>query len=422
MTLVHRVLFAAAFVVGLSGPAAAATLAIAWDPTSDSRLSGYRVYVGTSPGVHTESFDVSSFQTSFYYTKAVTGQRYYFAVATLIPGAVSGKSAEVSAVATALTSVAGAALPLAQSVLPRSSHAQPGPVERGIMPAAGAITEIGSGLPEVTVMAALPAGRGLLVLEAANIRVFSDAGVGDLAHASERGTRIAALAVDPQFEATGLVYVVEARLDPGGEDISVVRHRLLAGVLGESAVVVSAGRQPPGTAIGLATTADGEIILGQGQRLTVFRQDGSIVRSQPMTSGGAGPGVTSTLAWDGRRGGVWNVGSGAASAVEASFVSVRDGATTRTAIVEPGDGSAVTAGVAMLDAAAIAVASATTVFRFDPATSWLSTGTPISAFGTVVSLVPASPAEDLVVVREPALNQSGHVSYSLLRVRHADLP
>lgn len=419
MALPGRILLFAAFLAGAAGPAAGATLAIAWDPTPDSRLSGYRVYVGTSPGVHTESFDVSSFQTSFYYTKALSGQRYYFAVATLIPGSVSGKSAEVSAIATALTSAAAGALPLSQPLV-SSSRAQSSPVELGSMQAA-AVIAIGSGLPEITAIAAFPAGSGLLLLEGTSIRMFSDGGVGDLAHQSPAGIGIAALALDPQFEKTGFVYTAEARPGPAGDDVAVVRHRLLAGVLGESAAVVSAGWQPAGTPIGLAIAADGQIVVRQGQRLTAFRQDGSIVRSDPTVLGAAGL-EAPALAWDGLRGGVWNVGFATASAPEVSFVSLRDGSSTRTAIVQPDDG-AVAVGVAVLDAAAaVAVASTTTVFRFDLATSRLSAGTPIPAFGTVVSLVPARPAEDLVVVREPAPNESGHTSYSLLRVRHTDVP
>ena len=56
--------------------AAADTITVAWDPSSDV---GYRVHVGVQSGSYTQHVDVGS-ATMFAYTSAVAGQRYCFAV------------------------------------------------------------------------------------------------------------------------------------------------------------------------------------------------------------------------------------------------------------------------------------------------------------------------------------------------------
>src|SRR5690606_7484328 len=95
-----------------------------------------------------------------------------------------------------------------------------------------AVRVIASGLPAITAMAELPAG-GLVALEDASIRLFSNDGLGEITYQGVAGTRVAALAADPRFQETGFVYAAQTRRTPEGEEISVVRHRLLAGVLGE---------------------------------------------------------------------------------------------------------------------------------------------------------------------------------------------
>ena len=76
-------------------PASAATVKIAWDPSPDQTVIGYQVYVGTSPGSYSETFDVG-LSTSFTYSPRDESV-HYFAVAAYAPGPQLGPlSTEVS--------------------------------------------------------------------------------------------------------------------------------------------------------------------------------------------------------------------------------------------------------------------------------------------------------------------------------------
>lgn len=76
--------------------AAADTLNLLWDPSPDSNVAGYLVYVGTQSGVYSNAYDVGN-STSFAYSNASAGQAYYFAVAAYFPGPIIGtKSTEVT--------------------------------------------------------------------------------------------------------------------------------------------------------------------------------------------------------------------------------------------------------------------------------------------------------------------------------------
>ena len=93
----------------LAAPAAvsAETLVLLWDHNPEANVTGYRVFVGTAPGRYTETFDVPGVQTSFVYSNAVPGRRYYFAVAAQVDDAVWGpRSTEVARMA-ATVAVAG---------------------------------------------------------------------------------------------------------------------------------------------------------------------------------------------------------------------------------------------------------------------------------------------------------------------------
>jgi hypothetical protein len=80
--------------LGAARQAAADTITLEWDPSSQS--VGYRVHVGTSSGNYTQHVDVGS-ATLWAFTSAVAGQRYCFAVsAYLLSSQVEGpNSAEV---------------------------------------------------------------------------------------------------------------------------------------------------------------------------------------------------------------------------------------------------------------------------------------------------------------------------------------
>jgi hypothetical protein len=79
-----------------SRPAAADTLTLMWDRSSDGSVAGYVVHVGTQSGNYSQTFDVGN-ATSFSFNGAASGQQYYFAVASYFPGPIVGPlSQEVS--------------------------------------------------------------------------------------------------------------------------------------------------------------------------------------------------------------------------------------------------------------------------------------------------------------------------------------
>ena len=79
--------------------AQAASVTIAWDPSPDQAVVGYQVYVGTTSGAYTETFDVG-LATSFTYSPP-DASVYYFAVAAYAAGPLLGPlSSEVSTAGT----------------------------------------------------------------------------------------------------------------------------------------------------------------------------------------------------------------------------------------------------------------------------------------------------------------------------------
>jgi hypothetical protein len=73
----------------------AGTMQLAWDAVPDSRVIGYKVYVGTQPGTYTQTFD-AGLATTWTFSIPVAGQQYCFAVSAYIAGNVEGpKSSEV---------------------------------------------------------------------------------------------------------------------------------------------------------------------------------------------------------------------------------------------------------------------------------------------------------------------------------------
>ena len=62
--------YALAFLLTMAARSAAAdTLNLMWDPSPDSNVAGYLVYVGTQSGVYSNAYDVGN-STSFAYSNA----------------------------------------------------------------------------------------------------------------------------------------------------------------------------------------------------------------------------------------------------------------------------------------------------------------------------------------------------------------
>ena len=86
--------------VSSASSAYADSLVVMWDQNPEPNVTAYRVFVGTSAGSYSETFDVPGGQTSFVYSSAVRGRRYYVAVAAQVDDPVWGpRSSEASGTA-----------------------------------------------------------------------------------------------------------------------------------------------------------------------------------------------------------------------------------------------------------------------------------------------------------------------------------
>jgi hypothetical protein len=75
--------------------ASAGSISIQWDANPEPDVVGYRLFIGTLPGVYSSSVDVGN-KTSYVFNAAAAGQRYCFAVAAYSAGPRLGdKSVEV---------------------------------------------------------------------------------------------------------------------------------------------------------------------------------------------------------------------------------------------------------------------------------------------------------------------------------------
>lgn len=91
-----RILYALLLCVAGVADATAGILTLQWDPSPDSSVAGYTVYVGTEPGHYATTVNVGN-QLRFVFPDAQPGRQYYFAVAAYSSGNVVGPlSAEVS--------------------------------------------------------------------------------------------------------------------------------------------------------------------------------------------------------------------------------------------------------------------------------------------------------------------------------------
>jgi hypothetical protein len=114
----------------------------------------------------------------------VDGRRYYLAVASVAGGITGAKSAEVSAVAGGGTVVGPPAInppPGIPADFWLTYNAARRPLVDRSSIASSAVRAVAAGLAEVTSVAALPNGGGLLVEAGVRVRTFSDQGVAGLA-------------------------------------------------------------------------------------------------------------------------------------------------------------------------------------------------------------------------------------------------
>jgi hypothetical protein len=279
------------------------TVTLAWDANKGA-TSGYRVHVGTQSRLYSHRYDVGR-ATTFVFTDAVPGTRYYFAVTAYDADQLESPfSNEV----TYLIGEEPEPPVIAQS--PDDLRAREGQGKAA------------DGLGPVTGIAALPDGRVLFVESAARVRIMSGAGlVAASALTTENpGVEFTELVIDPAFARSGFVFVGTTELQRDGRrDFRVRRYRLAGEALGEGATVIGnllfRGVHAPRftvddlgrvyVAMPGATGARSDPYAG---RLLRFAADGSVPDDQRGVSPIFADGfpVPLDLDWDGRA--VWIVG------------------------------------------------------------------------------------------------------------------
>lgn len=226
----------------------AASISVAWDPSPDPEVIGYRVYVGTQPGLYTRAYDVGD-RTSFTYEDEES--RYYFAIAAYADGPRVGPvSVEVSGYAATFNTLAS------PFVAPR-------------------VVGYTSGL--VSSLAALPDGRVLSIEDGRRVRVVADNTIlPDPAFTLDDPLlRLDQIVIDPDFATTRIVYVSQTEtLRDGRRELRIARYREVQNQLGEPAVVIA----------GLALPSSGNAVFTVDAR-------GHIYVALPSTSTSSGRGV-----------------------------------------------------------------------------------------------------------------------------------
>ena len=269
--------------------AGAQPLVVTWDRNPESGITAYRVHIGTAPGRYSEMRDVPADQTSFVYADAEDGRRYYFAVSAQNGGSVWGpRSTEVSVVAVrAAASVSE--MPPALAGVPATlatASSSAAPAEE-----LATLEVVATALWPVSTIAVSTAVSGLLVEGGHVVRAFGVAGVQAAAALQlDDDARIESIALDPSFDRDGQVFLAVSRTRrDGGRELSLERHRYLAGSLGEALTLVPGlrGEESPTT---IAVAADGRLAAVQSHAVLMFSADG-----RPVDSQAARPGAT---AWD----------------------------------------------------------------------------------------------------------------------------
>jgi hypothetical protein len=301
----------------LTGRANAGTITVAWDPVAEAgNVTGYRVHVGTTSNVYTQTFDVPADESFFVFRNAFMGVRYYFAVSAQFDGSTFGpRSSEVTAVG---TRTVGGGLPGGVRVT------EPAPVWD-----CGAdcfvVTDIARGLGEISSLAVATDGT-VFAVEAGRRVVVLRGGAAVAAYEAEPGTVLRDIALDARYESTGRVFLslVRPRNRLAG-DVEVLRLRHLAGTLGEPSTIVAGPSLPLGAALPLTIGDDGVVYLALPAMLSrdpysaavlAYDQDGRVPdgRSSPVVARGVDEPVD--LAWDAQAGTLWLIGRTGGSEVQ----------------------------------------------------------------------------------------------------------
>jgi hypothetical protein len=380
-------LLAACFCV-LARPAAAGTITVAWDLMTDPEVTGYRVYVGTSPGNYSQTFDVSADEDFFIFKSAFMGVRYYFAVAAEFEDSRFGaRSLEVTAVGTRTV-----------------SGGSPGRVRVGDShESAGCgvdcyvVDEIAGNRGEISALAVAPDGTIYAVESRRRVTVFRS-GTATTAFEAAPGTSVHDLVLDPRFDATGRVFVSLVRShDSASGAVEVLRLRDVGGRLGEPATIFAGVSVPLTADTALAAGGDGLVYLALPALLNrhpysaavlAFDQDGRVsagLRSIVIARGFDHP---VDMGWDPQTQSAWLIGSNGGAETQLLPVSTRGPGTALSNVVGQGE----TAGGLAVDPGAtrrLLLAAGVDLIEVTPGTSD-SLRISLEGYGVPVALTAAS--------------------------------
>jgi len=330
-----RIFAVVALLLLVTAGGAESSITVAWDATHEPGVTGYRVYVGTSPGIYLETYDVDANQTLFVYAQTAAAVRYYFAVASIGAGAVVGPvSEEVSGIASDVTFPAPVAVdpisrpPTDRWAVPRGKQVreEESRVKLGASTSSTYVaTLLAEGLGSISALTPTPDGRLLFIEDRQRVRLLTGAGVAPGA-ALEPGRALTGLALDPAFTETGLLFVGESEPRRDGTDaLSIVRYRERRGWLGEGAAVVTGLSVPHAGSAPFALDTGGHLYVaapaiadGGGGRtdpyeghLLRFSTDGTVPADNRGASPIVAPGFTSptALLWSPGGRNLWLAGS-----------------------------------------------------------------------------------------------------------------
>jgi hypothetical protein len=266
------ILIALFITLSFADPARAGAIWLEWDRSPDPSVIGYRVSVGSSPGVYTQTFDVGS-TTSFIY-QAPESRLYYLAVASYAAGPRIGPlSPPITAVPlnppagpgpsfpdahsfygalwrdVAATSSAAASFRSAQTASTVGRDFSVAKVSASPSTACWAsstdcltVRTLSRHTAAITSPAASADNRLFFIEDNQRIRMIASNVLQSAAvlMADSAGVQFDQLVLDPAFARTALIYVGQTETHADGtRQFRVVRYRIMGNQAGQPTVVLS---------------------------------------------------------------------------------------------------------------------------------------------------------------------------------------
>ena len=257
---------------------------------------------------------------------------------------------------------------------------------------------------------------GLLVEGGRTVRAFDSQGLrAEPALTLDDDVQIQDIALDPAFDRTGRAYLAASRTGrQRRREVTIERHRLLGGGLGESLTVVPGLDDHPSSRTVLAVAHDGRLAVAQAGAVLAFTGDGRVPETLASPRVGDGPVQPASIAWDEAGQALWLTGRNASGALTVERlggpVPARNVMTLPAMLAD----AVPAAHVDTFGHVGIAGASVEAVMEFDPANG-AATRVPVdlARFGSPVLVVSRAGAW-YVVLR--ATNDIGTTADTVVRV------